>query len=281
LVELAKIPAPSNHEEKRAAFCKEWLEKQGAQGVYIDEALNVIWPVGCTENNPLKVFMAHSDVVFPDTEELPLVLSDLCEEDLDALCERYRHPRVHSLPAEEDERALYWIEVLTEAMFVETIPTLHGKRLTLRATSEKDLDAYARLCRDEQILAVWGYDFREDYPRATDRDLLTLTEQEFSRGITLPFFIYIGNTFVGEALLYAFDGRGGAEFAVRILPEHRRLGIAKEAIHVLCTYAREELKLSYLDGACRITNLPSRALLDHTMPFLRESDGIRRHRLPL
>ena len=72
LVTIAKIPAPSNHEEKRAAFCKEWLEKQGAKGVYIDEALNVIYPVGCTDQNPLVVFMAHTDVVFPDTEELPI-----------------------------------------------------------------------------------------------------------------------------------------------------------------------------------------------------------------
>ena len=42
LMELGKIPAPSNHEEKRAEFCKAWLEKQGAEGVYIDEALNVV-----------------------------------------------------------------------------------------------------------------------------------------------------------------------------------------------------------------------------------------------
>ena len=42
LLELAQIPAPSNHEEKRAAFCKAWLEKQGAEGVYIDEALNIV-----------------------------------------------------------------------------------------------------------------------------------------------------------------------------------------------------------------------------------------------
>lgn len=76
LVELAQIPAPSNHEEKRAAFCKEWLEKQGARGVYIDEALNVIWPVGCTEDNPLVVYMAHSDVVFPDVDPLPLRIED-------------------------------------------------------------------------------------------------------------------------------------------------------------------------------------------------------------
>ena len=44
--------------------------------MYIDEALNVIYPVGCTEDNPLVVYMAHSDVVFPDTEPLPLKIED-------------------------------------------------------------------------------------------------------------------------------------------------------------------------------------------------------------
>jgi len=73
---LAKIPAPSNHEEKRANFCKDWLEKQGAKGVYIDDALNVVYPLNVTEDNNIVVFMAHTDVVFPDTEELPLVIEE-------------------------------------------------------------------------------------------------------------------------------------------------------------------------------------------------------------
>lgn len=72
LLELAQIPAPSNHEEKRAEFCKNWLISQGAEGVYIDEALNVIYPLGCEDDRELAVFMAHSDVVFPDTQTLPL-----------------------------------------------------------------------------------------------------------------------------------------------------------------------------------------------------------------
>lgn len=76
LVELAQIPAPSNHEEKRAEFCRKWLIVQGAEGVYIDEALNVIYPVGVTEDNPLVVFAAHSDVVFGDMDQLPLVIED-------------------------------------------------------------------------------------------------------------------------------------------------------------------------------------------------------------
>lgn len=76
LTTLAQIPAPSGFEEKRAAFCKEWLEKNGAKGVYIDEVLNVIYPVGVTEDNPLMVFAAHSDVVFPDTDPLPLKIEN-------------------------------------------------------------------------------------------------------------------------------------------------------------------------------------------------------------
>ena len=76
LITMAQIPAPSGKEEARAQFCKEWLEAQGAQGVYIDEVLNVIYPIGVTDDNPLAVFAAHSDVVFPDTDPLPLKVKD-------------------------------------------------------------------------------------------------------------------------------------------------------------------------------------------------------------
>ena len=76
LIELAQIPAPSHHEEQRAAYCKAWLEAQGAKGVYIDEALNVVYPIGCDGEKQIAVFMAHSDVVFPDTDKLPLTIEN-------------------------------------------------------------------------------------------------------------------------------------------------------------------------------------------------------------
>jgi acetylornithine deacetylase/succinyl-diaminopimelate desuccinylase-like protein len=69
--ELCAIPAPSGQEQQRAAYLKAWLERHGAEGVYIDEALNVIWPVGVTEDNDMTVFMAHTDTVFPDLDPLP------------------------------------------------------------------------------------------------------------------------------------------------------------------------------------------------------------------
>lgn len=76
LITLSQIPSPSNQEQRRAAFVKAWLEEQGAQGVFIDEAMNVVWPVGCAGSCPVTVYMAHTDVVFPDTDPLPLTVGD-------------------------------------------------------------------------------------------------------------------------------------------------------------------------------------------------------------
>ena len=68
LFQLCAIPAPSNHEELRAEFIKKWLEDIGAEGVYIDPALNVVYPYQCENKNELLVIMAHTDTVFPDLE---------------------------------------------------------------------------------------------------------------------------------------------------------------------------------------------------------------------
>lgn len=76
LIDLAQIPAPSSHEQLRAEFCLNLLRSKGAENAYIDEALNVIYPVGDTGTNDLMVFMAHSDVVFPDTAPLPLKIEN-------------------------------------------------------------------------------------------------------------------------------------------------------------------------------------------------------------
>ncbi len=71
LKELCNIPAPSHFEHKRAEYCKKWLENMGAEGVYIDEALNVIFPLNCDGSNEITTFVAHLDTVFPDMEPMP------------------------------------------------------------------------------------------------------------------------------------------------------------------------------------------------------------------
>ena len=71
--DMCAIPAPSHHEEKRAEFCKDWFIRNGFENVRIDEALNVLAPVGVDLDgtDELDVMMAHTDTVFPDTEPTP------------------------------------------------------------------------------------------------------------------------------------------------------------------------------------------------------------------
>lgn len=76
LIELAKIPAPSHKEDKRAEFCKKWLEHNGARNVTIDEAKNVVYPVNCENAEEITVFMAHTDVVFEDEKEFDVQVRD-------------------------------------------------------------------------------------------------------------------------------------------------------------------------------------------------------------
>lgn len=77
LKQLCLIPAPSHYEEKRAEFIKNWLENICAEEVYIDDALNVVFPLNCKERDDITVFMAHTDTVFPDmTEPMPYLEDD-------------------------------------------------------------------------------------------------------------------------------------------------------------------------------------------------------------
>ena len=66
---LCAIPAPSHHEERRAAFICDWFKAHGMPAE-IDEALNVLCPMGLHEHEDMVVIMAHTDTVFPDMEPM-------------------------------------------------------------------------------------------------------------------------------------------------------------------------------------------------------------------
>ena len=67
-----RIGAPTGAEGRRAWFVATWLKEQGATDVTVDEARNVVCVLGDRAAPGRAVFSAHTDVVFPDTGELPL-----------------------------------------------------------------------------------------------------------------------------------------------------------------------------------------------------------------
>lgn len=71
LMRLACMPAPSHHEEKRAAFIMDWLSSRGIAAT-LDVAGNVVVMINCGDGDRLTLYAAHMDVVFPDTDPLPV-----------------------------------------------------------------------------------------------------------------------------------------------------------------------------------------------------------------
>lgn len=68
---VAAIPAPSHHEDARVEFLLDHFKKMGVYA-YSDAAKNVIVPMGDLSAGGITVFSAHTDVVFPDFEPLPV-----------------------------------------------------------------------------------------------------------------------------------------------------------------------------------------------------------------
>lgn len=68
---LAAIPSPTGEEDRRVAFLVDWLNKRGFE-CSVDEAKNVIVPFFDEKDGGITCYTAHTDVVFPDTEPLPV-----------------------------------------------------------------------------------------------------------------------------------------------------------------------------------------------------------------
>ncbi len=68
---LCAIPAPSGHEERRAQAIRAWFESRGMHA-FIDEAKNVLCPMGLNLHEEIIVVAAHTDTVFADMEPMPM-----------------------------------------------------------------------------------------------------------------------------------------------------------------------------------------------------------------
>lgn len=74
---IGKIAAPSHQEDKRAAYVSKWMIDHGFPNVHIDAAKNVIAELG-PDTEEICVFEAHTDVVFPELDELAMHEDDEC-----------------------------------------------------------------------------------------------------------------------------------------------------------------------------------------------------------
>ena len=108
-------------------------------------------------------------------------------------------------------------EVRCEADRLREIPTLTTPRLTLTPLEDRDEAAYNALCLDDDRNRWWGYDFRQDLKGELTEDyFLSVARHDFAARQAVNFAVRLDGHLIGEAVLYRFDWRGGAELGCRI-----------------------------------------------------------------
>ncbi len=168
-------------------------------------------------------------------EEIGLVISEVPKEDVEDLCGLFAKSEVS---AEDASGELFTVRALSEISLLDELPQVYGEHLALTPLYPRDEKKYAALCRDTETNKYWGYNYCDDAPDCADSYFLESAETEFSRGVAASFAVRVGDELIGEAILYAFDYLGGAECAVRLLPEYRGRGLSGEAVELLCDLAR-------------------------------------------
>ena len=205
-------------------------------------------------------------------EEIGLTLCEVPRDELQKTRELFAHTDY----SEEDyDGELFTVEVLNELDLAESLPTLSGERVSITPLDLSDSEKYALLCRDTETNRFWGYNYADDEPECEDSYFFENAMTELSRSVAVSFAIRLGCEFIGEALLYAFDFLGGAECAIRLLPEYRGKGLSSECITLLCDAAKVlDLRRAY--ATVSIENHASMHLFQKSFTVIESNDQTAR-----
>ena len=141
------------------------------------------------------------------------------------------------------------VQIRNELSGLDTIPVLKTERLILDGLREEDKNAYNRLCLDDARNRWWGYDYRDDLKGELTEDyFLDVAREDYQNKLAVNFAIRLDGAFIGEAVLYRFDYKGGAELGCRILPEYAGNGYGAEAYRRAAEWSLYTLGLYCLHG---------------------------------
>ena len=146
------------------------------------------------------------------------------------------------------------------------IPQLKTQRLTLSEITEQDAQIYYDLCMDRERNRWWGY----DDPAGVEGELRTdsflrIAQEDFRRRRAVNFAVRLDGKMIGEAILYRFDYRGGAELGCRIAPEYAGHGYGTEAFSAVANWGLYQVHLSRIVAKCFHENEASRKMLSSCM----------------
>ena len=161
----------------------------------------------------------------------------------------------------------YQVKVQNELMrHLEAIPMLKTARLTLTELREEDIPAYNALVLDGERNRLWGYDDVGGLGgQVQERSFFEVAKRDFENRLAVNFALRLDGKFIGEAVLYNFDGRGGAELGCRVDKAFAGHGYGTEAFSAVADWGLYQLNLAKVKAKCFHENEASFKMLSSCM----------------
>lgn len=170
--------------------------------------------------------------------EIPVRVIDIPTDELPRLLRGVRHADV------DGDGEYFNVSVKTECMLTEVLPEYLMEDVYLGELVYKFAEDYKRLVTDEVHNKYSGEDVRFDMKDEDAEFFIDEARAEFEMGTSMTFAATVlseagDNVFIGEGVLYRFDGKGECEAAVRILPEFCGKGYSKKILAALIAVCGE------------------------------------------
>ncbi len=230
-----------------------------------------LYPIDMTEDSDSHAAVAEI-AEYAMREEIGLCFADVPNECVSYFLELgFLHLEID---AEGEESCR--VRIKTECELAPANLMIEHENVSLTEFFSSDTQKYAELCRDEAVNEFWGYDYKLDVPDANDNYFFENIKEGRIYGTSMSLAIRAGGKFVGEVQLFAFDGRGACEFAVRIARECQGRGYGKLAIEALIKLA-EKIGIRKLSCDVLNENIKSQALMKKYLLHTESKDPERQH----
>ena len=237
--------------------------------IYDEDRYLFIFPIALSDDAYVAVAL-DALAEYIRREMLTFVMSDVPRDGLELVSAMF--PHVDAM-AYEDDDDLFAVAVKNELDMVEEYPIVTVGDVTLSPLTDADTGAYAALCSDRELNKYWGYDDLADNPTADPEIFMLTAEREKRESIALSLAIRRGGSYLGEAVIYDFDFKEGAEIGIRILPEFHGGGLGLVALDGLIRYARE-LGLTTLRARVRAENTAAIRMTKKRMAEVKREGGV-------
>lgn len=156
---------------------------------------------------------------------------------------------------------------------VSSIPELKTERLTLSALTEEDIPAYNALVLDEERNRWWGYDDVAGLGGPVEESsFYNVAARDFENRLAVNFAVRLDGKLIGEAVLYRFDYRGGAELGCRIDKAYAGKGYGTEVFAAVAEWGLYQAQLTRVVAKCFKENTASYKMLSSCMRKNGEDD---------